>query len=65
MKIKTVCLTEEEKEQHPSIHYSGSVIGMIVLGYWGRDDTIVRCDGFFYNLSINIGRQGGRHGVNV
>ena len=56
MKIKTVRLSEKEKDRHPSIHYSGSVIGMIVLGYWDRNDTIVRCDGFFYNLSITTGK---------
>lgn len=57
MKIKTVKLSEEEKAKHPSIHYSGSVIGMIKLGFWSKDDTIVRCDGHFYNLSITSNPQ--------
>lgn len=33
MKIPTMNLTDWEKSIHPSIHYSGSVKGMIKLGF--------------------------------
>ena len=53
-KIPTVHLSQWDKDHHPSIHYTGSVSGMKKLGYWGKNDRIVRCDGYFYNLSIFI-----------
>lgn len=48
-------LTEAEKERHPSIHVTGSVRGMKKLGFWGKDDRIVRNGQYYYNLSIRIG----------
>ncbi|WP_036486731.1 hypothetical protein [Myxosarcina sp. GI1] len=36
---------------HPNIHTTGSVLGMIKLGYWQPSDHIVRSDGYFYNTS--------------
>ena len=50
--MRTVKLTEQEKAIHPSIHVSGSIRGMKKLGYWGKNDTIVRCGNYYYNLSI-------------
>lgn len=47
-------LSEWDKAHHPSIHYTGSVRGMKLLGYWGKNDTIVRCGSYIYNLSITI-----------
>lgn len=47
-------LTQAERDRHPSIHCTGSVKGMIKQGYWKRDDTIVRCGQYIYNLSINL-----------
>lgn len=48
-------LTEGQKGQHPSIHYTGSVRGMKKLGYWGKNDVCVRCGAYIYNLSRYIG----------
>ena len=31
-------LTQQEKDQSPSIHYTGSVRGMKKLGYWKPGD---------------------------
>lgn len=36
---------------HPNIDVSGSVEGMKSLGYWGKDDIVVRSHGFQYNIS--------------
>lgn len=36
---------------HPSIDASGSVRGMRKLGYWGKDDKVVRCHGAYINIS--------------
>lgn len=36
---------------HPNIHKSGSVQGMINLGYWAEDDKTVRCGEYIYNIS--------------
>lgn len=47
-------LTEIQKAQHPSIHYTGSVKGMKKLGYWGKNDICIRCGQYIYNLSIFI-----------
>lgn len=41
--MKYMRLTEGQKGQHPSIHYTGSVRGMKKLGYWGKNDVCVRC----------------------
>lgn len=35
---------------HPNIDASGSTIGMKKLGYWGKKDRVVRCNGFKYNI---------------
>ena len=40
-------------ENHPSIHYTGSVKGMIKLGFWRKGDSIVRIGSYYYNLSIS------------
>ena len=48
-------LTAAEKARHPSIHHTGSVRGMIKLGFWKKGDVLVRCDGYIYNMSIWIG----------
>ena len=47
-------LTAAERARHPSIHYAGSVRGMKRLGHWGKNDRIVRCGQYYYNLSITI-----------
>ena len=47
-------LSESQKDQHPSIPWHGSITGMKKLGYWGKNDIIVRCDGCYYNMSIYI-----------
>lgn len=47
--MKYMKLTDEQKERHPSIHYTGSVRGMKKLGYWGKHDVCVR---YIYNISI-------------
>ena len=60
MKVVTRRLTQAEKDQHPSIHGSGSVSGMIKRGFWRKGDLIVRCDGFLYNMSIFIRNYQGR-----
>lgn len=36
---------------HPSIHSSGSPVGMVKKGYWKEKDIIVKANGFFYNYS--------------
>lgn len=36
---------------HPNIDKSGSVKGMIKLGYWNKNDVIIRKDGFIYNFT--------------
>lgn len=41
-------------DRHPSIHHTGSVIGMKRRGYWGKKDICVRCGQYIYNLSISI-----------
>jgi hypothetical protein len=40
-----------EHSAHPNIDVSGSVRGMKKLGYWDEDDTIIRCNGSYYNIS--------------
>lgn len=37
--------------EYANIHYTGSVKGMIKLGYWNKTDTIVRCGKYIYNVS--------------
>lgn len=36
---------------HPNIDASGSVKGMKNMGYWGKDDEVVRFGGHYYNMS--------------
>ena len=36
---------------HPSISTSGSVNGMRKLGYWEKEDKVVRCHGAYINTS--------------
>lgn len=36
---------------HPNIDSTGSVRGMKKLGYWGKNDVIVRANGYSYNVS--------------
>lgn len=50
--MRTMKLTKYDKAVHPSIHYTGSIAGMKKAGYWGKDDVIVRCGEYIYNLSI-------------
>lgn len=47
-------LSAEERNRHPSIHYTGSVRGMKRAGFWKKDDVCVRCGEYIYNLSIVI-----------
>jgi hypothetical protein len=54
-------LTAAERARHPSIHYTGSVRGMRKLRFWGKNDTVVRCGQYYYNLSITI-KAGGSLG---
>lgn len=35
---------------HPNINVTGSVQGLKERGYWGMEDRIVRCNGWFYNI---------------
>jgi len=35
---------------HPSIDKTGSVRGMKKLGYWGKDDRVVRTGSYQYNI---------------
>ena len=39
---------------HANIDASGSVTGMKKLGYWGKDDKIVRAHGAYYNMSTVV-----------
>jgi hypothetical protein len=39
---------------HPNISTTGSIRGMKKLGYWGKNDHIVRKGGFYYNKSILV-----------
>lgn len=50
--MKYYRLTDAEMSRHPSIHCSGSIRGMIRKGHWGKNDVIVRCGNFYYNMSI-------------
>lgn len=52
--IRKADFPEWERDRHPSIHYTGSVVGMKNLGYWGKGDTCVRCGSWIYNLSISV-----------
>lgn len=36
---------------HPNIDVTGSIRGMKGLGYWGKKDRIVRCRGYYHNVS--------------
>ena len=35
---------------HPNISVTGSIRGMKALGYWQKDDRVVRSHGFYYNI---------------
>ncbi len=39
---------------HANIDASGSVRGMKKLGYWGKDDRTVKCNGTIYNVSSYV-----------
>lgn len=39
---------------HPNIDASGSVTGMKKLGYWGKDDIVVKAGSYKYNISHTI-----------
>ena len=54
--MRTARLTEAEKARHPSIHVTGSVRGMRKLGYWGKNDVVVRSGSYYYNLSVTLNR---------
>lgn len=41
-------------DRHPSIHKTGSVLGMKKLGYWGKNDVCVKIGEYIYNISITI-----------
>lgn len=42
---------------HPNIDSSASAPGMVRLGYWGKDDVIVQCHGWKYNVSHSVGSE--------
>ena len=52
--MKYMKLTQEERDQHPSIHRTGSVRGMKRHGGWGKDDVCVLCGQYIYNLSMFV-----------
>jgi len=55
-----VAKTEIENElfnHHPSIDSSGTVKGMIKLGYWKQDDVVIKYKNFYINLSIWISEE--------
>ena len=35
-------------DKGPSIHRTGSVMGMVKLGYWDKDADKVRCGSYIY-----------------
>lgn len=37
---------------HPNIANSGSIKGMINMGYWNKRDKIVKTGGYKYNVSV-------------
>lgn len=39
---------------HPNIDISGSIRGMKNLGYWGKNDRIVRSHGYQYNIDLFV-----------
>jgi len=39
---------------HPNISATGSVAGMRKLGYWGKNDRVVRAFGFYYNTALCV-----------
>lgn len=43
--------TGNEHSAHPNIDVTGSVKGMREQGYWGKYDTVIRCNGSYYNVS--------------
>ena len=58
-------LTEGQKGQHPSIHYTGSVRGMKKLGYWGKNDICVRCGAAQRQQVAHIDRDRTAYAQNV
>lgn len=43
--------TGNSHSAHPNIDASRGVKGMKNLGYWGKEDITVRCNGTIYNIS--------------
>lgn len=43
--------TGNSHSAHPNIDATGSVRGMKKLGYWGKNDITLRCNGAIYNTS--------------
>lgn len=39
---------------HPNICASGSVAGMVALGYWDETDVTVKSGGYIYNISKEV-----------
>lgn len=40
--------------RYSNIHCSGSILGMKKQGYWNKDDLIVKCGSYYYNVPANI-----------
>ena len=36
---------------HPNIDHSGSVTGMKSRGFWNKEDRVIKCGGYSYNIS--------------
>lgn len=61
MKLFDKQLTQEQFDEemfnhHPSIDITGSIKGMIKLGYWKKGDVIIKYKGYYINLSIWLGK---------
>lgn len=39
-------------ENHPCIHITGSVTGMVKLGFWEKEHDKVRKGNWIYNMSL-------------
>lgn len=48
---------------HANIDVTGSVRGMKVLGYWGKEDRTVRSHGFIYNIDTFVVDEGNPYDV--
>ena len=40
--------------KYASIHCTGSITGMKKLGYWSKNDRIVRQNNYYYNLDRKL-----------